>query len=137
MSLRKVIKFAQEKHKGQVDLAGEPYFNHLSRVASRLPRSLRPIAYLHDIFEDTDTVVNDLERLGINMRTIDTIVLLTRMEGEDYTDYIERIKSNPFAKLVKVADLEDNMNICRLKELTFRDLQRLRKYHKAYIYLKS
>jgi len=137
MSLRKVIKFAQKKHKGQVDLAGEPYFNHLSRVASRLPRSLRPIAYLHDIFEDTNTVVNDLERLGINIRTIYTIVLLTRMEGEDYMDYIKRIKPDSVSRLVKIADLEDNMNICRLKELTFRDLQRLRKYHKAYMYLKN
>lgn len=137
MSLRIIIEFVKDKHKGQVDLAGEPYFNHLLRVASKLPNPYKSIAYLHDIFEDTDTTVQELLSLGIHEGTISDIITLTRRGGEDYEDYIKRIGLNSVASLIKVADLEDNMNICRLKGLTDKDIERLKKYHKAYIYLKS
>ena len=137
MSLKMIIEFVKNKHEGQVDLAGEPYFNHLSRVANKLHRPFRLEAYLHDIFEDTDATVQELLSLGVHEGTISNVITLTKRKDEDYEGYINRIKLNSVASLVKIADLEDNMNICRLKELTDKDVERLKKYHKAYIYLKN
>ena len=39
---------------------------------------------------------------------------------------------NPLATTVKISDLEDNMNIFRLKEITEEDRLRLNKYLKAW-----
>ena len=137
MSLKMIIEFVKNKHEGQVDLAGEPYFNHLSRVANKLQSPFRLEAYLHDIFEDTDATVQELLSLGVHEGTISNVITLTKRKDEDYEGYINRIKLNSVASLVKIADLEDNMNICRLKKLTDKDVERLKKYHKAYIYLKN
>lgn len=137
LSLRKIIEFVREKHRDQVDLAGEPYFNHLSRVANKLQNPYRPIAYLHDILEDTNTTIQELLDLGIDEEIISNVITLTKGKGENYEDYIRRVKLSSVASLIKKADLEDNMNICRLKELTDKDIERLKKYHKAYIYLKN
>ena len=48
-----------------------------------------------------------------------------------YFDYIDKIKANPLARKVKLSDLEDNMNLSRLKEITDKDRERLAKYEKA------
>ena len=60
---------------------------------------------------------------------------MTKREGESYDLFIERVKDNPIALKVKMADLRDNMDILRLPVLTEKDLQRIAKYHKAYKYL--
>ena len=39
---------------------------------------------------------------------------------------------NPLATKVKVADIEDNINILRLEQVGEKDLQRVAKYHKAW-----
>ena len=127
MSLKTIIEFVKNKHEGQVDLAGEPYFNHLSRVANKLQSPFRLEAYLHDIFEDTDATVQELLSLGVHEGTISNVITLTKRKDEDYESYISRIKLNSVASLVKIADLEDNMNICRLKVLTDRDIDRIKK----------
>lgn len=138
MSILKVITFVKEKHKNQVDLSGQPYFFHLQRVSKKLKNtSYKEIAYLHDIFEDTHTYDFELSSLGVAKWQIDVIKVLTRREKEQYEDYILRISEDPAARLIKIADLEDNMDISRLKTLDERDIRRLRKYHKAYIYLKN
>ena len=37
--------------------------------------------------------------------------------------------------VVKIADLKDNMDITRLKEITYKDIERLKKYHRTWIEL--
>ena len=59
------------------------------------------------------------------------IVCLTKKEGECYFDYIERVKQNDIAREVKLADLEDNMNLNRIQNVTQKDIQRVEKYKKA------
>ena len=46
-------------------------------------------------------------------------------------DYIQRLKHNPTAKAVKLADLKDNMDMSRIKNPTEMDFKRLEKYKKA------
>lgn len=138
MSLLKVITFVKEKHKGQVDLAGRPYFNHLKRVADRLlDVKHKELAYLHDIFEETSTSSLELQFIGIKQEEIEILRVLTKSKVESYEDYIKRVSENKVARLVKIADLEDNMNISRLEKLDDKDIERIKKYHKAYIYLKN
>lgn len=97
---------------------------------------LKEIAYLHDILEDTNTTTQELISIGISTDTINIINILTKKKDEPYTNYINRIKKNSTAQMIKKADLEDNMNISRLNQLTDKDIARIKKYHKAYTELK-
>ena len=52
-------------------------------------------------------------------------------------EYIKAIAVSPEASEIKRRDLEDNSNITRLKGLRKKDLDRIEKYHTAYIYLSN
>ena len=64
--------------------------------------------------------------------TDDGVLSVTKREGENYDTFVNRASKNPIGKEVKQADLEDNMDIRRLTELTDDDITRLRKYLKAW-----
>ncbi len=67
---------------------------------------------------------------------MEAVKCLTHGEGESYEDYIERVQTNPVARRVKLADLEDNMNIMRIgTDLKEKDFKRLEKYHKTWLKL--
>ena len=76
-----------------------------------------------------------LLQLGYTQDTVDAILSVTRKEGESYADFIARANTNQTGRLVKLADLEDNMDIRRLPDLTEKDWHRLNKYLHAYHYL--
>ncbi|MFH5811285.1 hypothetical protein [Companilactobacillus sp. FL22-1] len=69
---------------------------------------------MHDILEDTDTTVEDLLEDGIPEKIVNTVKLLTRTSDETYHEYLEKLKPNPIAKEVKLADLADNLNLNQL-----------------------
>lgn len=96
------------------------------------------VAILHDVVEDTDTTFEDLKNMGFSMEVLSTLECLTRGEEEDYFHYIGRIKVNPLAIKVKLADLEHNMDFRRIKDITDEDIiKRTRKYKQAWDELKS
>jgi len=136
MKIVKIRDFVKKKFEDKVDLAGQPYFDHLERVASTVPLPYIITAYLHDILEDTDTTLDELRGLGLDEDTVRSVIVLTK-GCEPYKEYIERVKRNYCARVVKMADLKDNMDITRLNRLSARDIERIKKYHKAYIYLKN
>lgn len=120
------------------DKAGEPYIFHLQRVAQPFAEDeyLFVIALLHDLLEDCEEW--DYERLieEFPVGICNAVRDLTKKNGEDYDKYLERVASNDFARKVKLADLKDNMNLTRLKrKLREKDLERVTKYHKAYLLL--
>jgi len=53
---------------------------------------------------------------------------VTRREGETCEDVIRRSLTHPVARRVKLADIEDNLDIRRVATLTDRDTERLRRY---------
>lgn len=125
-------------HEDAKDLAGRPYYYHLSRVADNFGRNNYGIvAYLHDVIEDTNWTLNRLRERGFSPEVVEAVDAITRRKGEKYMDYIDRCARNTIALHVKLADLTDNMDIRRLSEITDKDVARLRKYHKAYHYLKA
>ena len=139
VTLRKKAEIiARKAHAGQVDKAGEDYFNHPKRVADNFYEDNDIIvALLHDVIEDTDITLEHLKKEGFNDDILTALDAMTKREGESYDLFIERVKDNPIALKVKMADLRDNMDILRLPELTEKDLQRIAKYHKAYKYLEQ
>lgn len=130
--LEKAILFALKVHSGQKDKAGKEYILHPLRVMLCFENKQQQIvAILHDVLEDSDMTEQDLQKAGFCEEIIKAVVCLTKKEGECYFDYIERVKQNDIAREVKLADLEDNMNLNRIQNITQKDIQRVEKYKKA------
>lgn len=136
--INKSFQIAIKAHENQLDKAGKPYILHLLRVSDKGKTDIEKVCgLLHDLIEDTDWTFDRLKQEGFSEEIIDILECLTRKEDEDYTDFIGRLSQNPTAIKVKLNDLEDNMNIIRLSELTEKDVERLKKYLKAYHYLRT
>jgi len=134
---KKAFKLAFEKHKDQKDKSGMPYILHPISVAFDMDDEIScTIALLHDVVEDTDETIQDLEK-EFPKQVTDALKLLTHDKSEDYFTYVKRIKINPYAKKVKLADLKQNMNLSRLDKITDEDLKRVEKYKQAERILKE
>jgi len=57
---------------------------------------------------------------------------LTKREGEAYDKQVNRAAANALAREVKLADLEDNMDLRRQGEVREQDVARLNKYRRAW-----
>lgn len=130
--LETAIRIAVLAHQGQRDKSGQPYVLHVLRVMLSTHSSLaKQAAVLHDTVEDTSTTQSDLEQSGIASEALDAIRLLTHNDGSSYADYVCRLKPNPLAREVKLADLNDNY---RLDRVAYRadhaadDARRIQKY---------
>ncbi len=131
--LEKAIEIAVQAHAGQKSKDGTPYVLHPLRLMTRMGTDEeRMAAVLHDVVEDTTVTFDDLRKAGIPENVLAVVTLLTHEEGISYEDYVERLKSHPVARRVKLADLEDNSDIRRLKGVEQKDLERLRKYYRAW-----
>lgn len=133
--LKIALELAYEKHKNQVDKAGKPYFLHPVYVSQNecIKGKGKVVAILHDIIEDTDVTKETLLDMGFEKDIVETIVLLTRNKDIDYFDYVRKIRdsNNSYAYWVKVADLDNNMDLSRLDDVTDKDIKRAEKYQKA------
>lgn len=132
----KALNIALKAHNGQTDKAGKPYILHPIRVSLRCcTDNERIVALLHDVIEDTAITTDNLYSAGFSKTIVDAILSVTKRKGENYSDFIERCSLNPIGRVVKIHDIEDNMDITRLDSLTEDDVKRLNKYIKAYKYL--
>ncbi len=136
--LERAISIAVNAHSGQVDKAGNPYILHPLRMMLRLDgEAERIVAVLHDVLEDTSVTAADLRREGFPDEILDALECVTKREGESYQEFVARAAANPIAHRVKLADLEDNMDVRRLKRVTERDRKRISKYLRAWRHLRS
>jgi (p)ppGpp synthase/HD superfamily hydrolase len=132
-TLEKAILITAEAHQGQKDKAGAPYILHPLRLMMRMESEAEMIAaVMHDVVEDSEWTVDRLRDEGFSEEILQAVDCLTRREDEIYEDFIKRVKTSTVAWRVKIADLEDNMNVKRIDRLTPRDLERLEKYHRAW-----
>jgi len=132
-TLKRAYQLAVKYHEGQVDKLGKPYVEHPIRVMKQCGNEDEKIvALLHDIVEDTPVTFADLRQEGFDKHIIKAIDCITHREGESYHEYLNRVKSNPIATWVKRYDLQDNMDLDRLPNITDKDLSRLEKYLYAY-----
>ena len=138
--LSKMLLIATNAHYGQFDRGGQPYILHCLKVmhyAKTEDEELQCIAVGHDVIEDTKTTYQDLRDAGMSDRVIKGITALTKLPGQTLDEYKVGVFANEDAMRVKLADLRHNSDIRRLKGITEKDLERMKKYHQFYIELKE
>ncbi len=137
-------EIATKAHEGQVDKAGVPYIHHPKTVASFCSSIQgKIVGWLHDVVEDTDVTMDDLRAQGFDEELLEALDCVTKPEtGYDERVYYERIKANPLAKEVKLADLKHNSDMSRIpeglsKEQHAKWIRRKEKYLEHIAYLKA
>ena len=136
--LEKAIAIAVEAHAEQVQKDGSPYILHpLHLMLQMRTEQEQIVAVLHDVVEDTQWTLTDLQMEGFSDQVLRAIGLLTHQKGMDYEQYIEEIRPNPLARAVKLADLTHNMDIRRLPQVSDKAFARLITYRAAYARLSS
>jgi len=127
--LSRAIEIATEAHRNQLDKNGQPYIGHLVRVMS-MGRTLdeKICGVLHDLLEDTAWTAKKLQAEGFDKNIIEAVECLTKSPNGEYGPYIEGVKLNQLATLVKINDLTDNMDIRRLNQIHPEDAERLNRY---------
>ena len=128
-TLERAIEIAAKAHAGQTDKAGQPYILHPLRVMLRVQTEEERIAaVLHDVVEDTPVSLEDLRREGFTDQVVAAVEALTKREGETRIDAAKRAAADPIARVVKLADNAENMDLSRIPEPTEKDLRRLDQY---------
>ena len=125
-----ILSFAA--HKNQVDKSGIPYVYHPYHLAEQMEtEEATVVALLHDVVEDTDYTLNDLQKMGFPDSVIEALHLMTHDPKIPYLDYVKKMKANPIASAVKLADLKHNSDLSRLNSVDATALARVQKYEKA------
>ena len=135
-SLDKAVDLAAKAHRDQT-YGDAPYIEHCRRVAEKAAGQWNHpdvpiVAWLHDTVEDADVTISDIER-EFGRSVADAVETITRRKSETYRDFIKRVATNPVACCVKIADLEVNLEACRVNPKG--DL--VRRYEWALSYLKT
>jgi hypothetical protein len=123
------FELARKAHEGQYDKGGKPYIEHPLAVEKLLvsPRQ-RIVALLHDVVEDTDTTLEDLRPFGKEI--VAAVDAITKRDNEPLKNYLTRVKANPIARAVKIADLTHNSDLSRIPNPTQEDYDRAERYRK-------
>ncbi|VQX84251.1 guanosine polyphosphate pyrophosphohydrolases/synthetases (COG0317) [Streptococcus pneumoniae] len=133
---QQAYEVAKKAHLGQVDKAGVDYIKHPKTVASFVKTDEeKAVAYLHDVVEDTKLTLLDLEELGFSKTIIEAVDILTKKKEQDYQSYLNLVKTNELARVVKLADLRHNSDLTRLSKITTKDIERNKKYRSAIAFL--
>jgi len=123
---------------------GRDYFKgHITPIVMKLvDHELETIllAILHDTVEDSNDPKETLSNISLlfGMRIMEQVLDISKKPGEEYADYIKRVKQSKYesVRTVKKADLEVNIeaydNIT--EKSSYSDL-RLTKYKLALMYL--
>lgn len=135
---KKALKICFNAHIDQVDKTGIPYVFHPFHLAEQMnDEDSVCVALLHDVVEDTDITFKDLIEEGFSENVINALKLLTHSDDTPYMEYVAKIKTNPIAKKVKLADLKHNSDITRLDLLVDKLPPKLELYKEAIKYLES
>jgi (p)ppGpp synthase/HD superfamily hydrolase len=132
--VERAVRRALEAHAGQKEENGRPYVLHPLRLMLRMDSEQEmAAAVLHDVVEDTGTTLEELRAEGFPERVLAAVALLTHdKKNVSYRRYVERIASDPLARKIKLADLEDNLDVRRLARLGVRETLRLKRYYEAW-----
>ena len=133
--LSKALALAVKHHRGAIDKGGNAYIFHPILVSLQLNTvSERTVALLHDIVEDTVITLDDLIE-EFPQEIIQAVDSITRREEEDREHYLQRVKANKIARMVKIADLINNSDLSRIPAPCKKDFERIKKYEKEIQFL--
>tara|TARA_Y100000591_G_scaffold292377_1_gene279553 strand:+ start:467 stop:889 length:423 start_codon:yes stop_codon:yes gene_type:complete len=139
MNLHRAIEIALDAHKNVSDKGGNSYILHPLRLMLQMDSEEEMIvAILHDVVEDSEKWSFDkLKEEGFSKKIINSLRSVTKEnKNEDYEKFIDRSIKDKIGRKVKIADISDNLDISRLKEVTDKDILRINKYKKALAKLK-
>jgi len=140
----KAFELAKYAFRDKIDKTGKPYVDHLFRVSKGcyVGEVCIPVyesiivesaAVLHDILEDCEEWNEKSLSYIFPKEVLNLVIILTKVKNENYLEsYIQRISENKLASRIKLSELRDNMDLTRLIEITDKDIERVKKYHKAY-----
>ncbi|MBQ5968582.1 MAG: HD domain-containing protein [Clostridia bacterium] len=138
VQVQRAYEIAANAHAGQVDKAGKDYISHPLTVASFVETDdEKTVALLHDVAEDTPVTLQDLRDAGFSEAVVHAVDCVTKRSGEPLRDYLQRVKSDKLATVVKLADLRHNSDLTRIPYPTERDLARVERYQKEIAFLKG
>ena len=111
--VNRALRLAYRAHAGQLDRGGVPYIFHPYHLAEHMDdeRSIC-VALLHDVVEDTPVTLEEIQR-EFPSEIAEAVALLTHDPSTDYFAYVRRLKANPLARKVKLADLMHNTDQTR------------------------
>ncbi len=141
MELLEAYQLACRLHSGQIDKAGRPYIEHLTRVFLRVQGAggdlfQQMAALLHDAIEDRKASAEQLLWLGVPTEVVEMVKVLSKDESQGYEEYLAVVKCDPRVLPVKLGDLEDNRDPVRLALLPEAVANRLKKkYDSAKLFL--
>lgn len=142
-NLNKAIKLATEVHEKQVDIGENPYILHPLRVLCTVEKTIRNVdhvtdkesilcsAVLHDVIEDCNIEPFQMQELiekRFGNKVFKQVNSVTRRKEESWKNYINRAKKYYASRIIKIADLEDNLDNSRLREVTDKDIKRNKMY---------
>jgi guanosine-3',5'-bis(diphosphate) 3'-pyrophosphohydrolase len=131
-TLERAIATAAQAHSGQLDKAGQPYILHPLRVMLRVDTPEQRIAaVLHDVVEDSPVTLADLADLGFAPDVVAAVEALTKRPGESRLDAAKRAAAHPIARVVKLADNAENMDLSRIPHPTEKDHARVEEYRRV------
>ncbi|MGM9552296.1 MAG: HD domain-containing protein [Clostridia bacterium] len=120
----KALQFAREKHKGQFRIGGEEYITHPMAVSEIVKEQgygieVQITALFHDLLEDTDATEDEILSYG-NEEILKAVKLLTKQKGYNMAEYVEGIRKNETAFIVKGADRLHNLNCAVVADRDFK-----------------
>jgi (p)ppGpp synthase/HD superfamily hydrolase len=131
-TLERAIQIAAAAHAGQIDKAGQLYILHPLRVMLTVATmDERIAAVLHDVVEDTSITLERLRAEGFSPAVVEAVDALTKRPGEDRITAAKRAAANPIARVVKLADNADNMDLSRIHNPSEKDFARLEEYQRV------
>ena len=137
----KATAIVTDLFKNDIDKGGNSYLLHLLYVYSGVKsKEEKTIAMLHDILEEKEVSSEDLIEVGFSKNIVNDVLILTKDKNISYEEYIDNIIKNGSIESirVKLADLDNNMDLSRIKNPTEVDYDRINnKYIPAYEKLKK
>ncbi len=122
--IKRALEFATLKHKGQKRIGGDDYISHPIAVYEMVKNKgygedFQITALFHDLLEDTNATENEILEYG-NENVLTAVKLLTKQKGYDMKTYIDGIKNNPVAFVVKSADRLHNLRCALVAGVEFK-----------------
>jgi GTP diphosphokinase / guanosine-3',5'-bis(diphosphate) 3'-diphosphatase len=128
-TLERAIEIAAAAHAGTKDKAGRPYILHCLRVMMKMETEEQMMAaVLHDVVEDTTVSLAQLAERGFPTAVLEAVDALTKQKRETRIAAARRAKANAIARVVKLADNADNLDLTRIPAPSAKDFKRIGQY---------
>ena len=136
--LSRAIDVAKEAFSGKKDDNGHPYVDHALRVMDKMDtEEEKTVAVLHDVVEESEVSLHELQAMGFSREVVEAVGILTKRNDMTYFDYIDDIRCSELASKVKVAEIEDNLDMPRVRKMSFQTYTPQLRAKKALAILKN